>query len=116
MNKNKGENKKMKKINEMMVVKGRHDIINNQGEKVENFVFDEIEDVRDVNAIQEIADKKIESVPSNRIHLYVTGLTVATIAVINAVIKHGKELVLWHYDREQSSYYPQKLEEYLGKW
>ncbi len=106
----------MKKNNQLMVVKGRHKIVNNQGQEVTDFVFDEIEDVRNIEEMQRIADKKIAAVPSNRVHLYITGLTVAVITVINAVIKYNKEIVFWHYDRETETYYPQKLEEFLGKY
>ena len=47
--------------------------------------------------------------------LYVTGLTVATTSVINAVIEHNKIyknkiiLTLFHYDRETNSYYEQQM-------
>lgn len=44
-----------------------------------------------------------------RCNLYVTGLTVATVAVINVCREEGIDLTLYHYDRESGSYYPQKV-------
>ena len=108
-----GRRKKMRKNNQLMVVKGRHRIINNQKQEITDFVFDEIVDVRNIDEMQAIADSKIASISSDRIHLYITGLTVAVITVINAVIKYNKKIVFWHYDRETETYYPQKLEEFL---
>lgn len=105
-----------KNNNQLMVVKGRHRIINNEKQEITDFVFDEIVDVRNIDEMQAIADSKIASISSNRVHLYITGLTVAVITVINAVIKYNKEIVFWHYDRETETYYPQKLEEFLGKY
>ena len=109
----KGEIKMRKNNNQLMVVKGRHRIINNQKQEITDFVFDEIVDVRNIDEMQAIADSKIASISSNRVHLYITGLTVAVITVINAVIKYNKEIVFWHYDRETETYYPQRLEEFL---
>lgn len=43
------------------------------------------------------------------LHLYVTGLTVALVAVINAAAVRGVPLVLWHYDRASGGYYPQEV-------
>ncbi len=43
------------------------------------------------------------------LHLYVTGLSVALVAVINAASKRGIPLVLWHYDRGTGGYYSQPV-------
>ena len=49
--------------------------------------------------------------------IYVTGLTVALIAVINAAISMGfAKVVLMHYDRESGNYYPQKIETKKSLW
>lgn len=42
-----------------------------------------------------------------KVNLYVTGLTVALIAVLNVCREHGTEVTLWHYDRLSGDYYPQ---------
>ena len=42
-------------------------------------------------------------------HIYVTGLTVALIAAINGAKRAGyHDIVLYHYDRNSDSYYPQR--------
>lgn len=41
--------------------------------------------------------------------LYVTGLTVALVAVINACRGFNVKLTLMHYDRESGTYYPQEV-------
>ncbi len=51
----------------------------------------------------------IETTKGLQVNLYVTGLTVALIAVINALAKTDTELTLYHYDRDTNSYYPQKV-------
>lgn len=43
------------------------------------------------------------------IDLYVTGLTVALIAVINCCVDEGIALTLWHFNRESGEYYPQQV-------
>lgn len=41
--------------------------------------------------------------------LYVTGLTVALISVLNACRELEIEVTLYHYDRESGNYYPQQV-------
>ena len=47
--------------------------------------------------------------------LYVTGLTVATTSVINAVLEHNRTyknkvvFTLYHYNRDTDVYYPQQM-------
>lgn len=41
--------------------------------------------------------------------LYVTGLSVALVAVINACIRVGIGLTLMHYNRDTGNYYPQDV-------
>lgn len=44
-----------------------------------------------------------------RLILFVTGLSVALVAVINACNSINLDLQLMHYDRESGQYYPQKV-------
>jgi len=44
-----------------------------------------------------------------RLDLYVTGLTAALIAVINACLKLGIVVMLWHYDKATGEYYSQPV-------
>ena len=47
--------------------------------------------------------------------LYVTGLTVATTSLINAVLDHNRTyknrviLTLYHYNKDTDTYYPQQI-------
>ena len=47
--------------------------------------------------------------PRLHIDLYVTGLSVALISVINVCLRENIGLTLWHYDIDTKEYYPQKL-------
>ena len=51
------------------------------------------------------------NMPTWRAVVYVTGLTMATVAVINVCRRMGIELVLMHYDRDTGAYKPQFVEE-----
>lgn len=43
------------------------------------------------------------------LNLYVTGLTVAVIAILNVCRCEGITVTLWHYDRNTGEYYPQNV-------
>ena len=47
--------------------------------------------------------------PDLHINIYVTGLTVALIASLNAMRKEGISVTLYHYDRDTDSYFPQEV-------
>lgn len=44
-----------------------------------------------------------------KLDLYVTGLTVALVAVINYCVINQIELTLWHYNKESNDYYSQEV-------
>jgi len=48
-----------------------------------------------------------------QLNLYVTGLTVALVAVLNAAIRLGVNVILYHYDKNSNSYYPQQVLNYI---
>lgn len=52
---------------------------------------------------------RVDAAPGFGLVLYVTGLTVATVAVINVCIRVGISLTLMHYNRDTGSYYPQDV-------
>ena len=86
---------------------GRHSI-----PQVQNYIFSQEVNPLDVDgltrqAVITLFELKKQGITA--INLYVTGLTVALVAVINAAITHGITLILWHFDRETGSYYPQEL-------
>ena len=87
----------------MALCEGRHEF----PEDVDGYIFPNIiEDPTDVGALTDTAIAAIgEDVVQLR--LYVTGMSVALCAVINACRVRNINLVLLHYDRNTGSYYEQ---------
>lgn len=80
----------------------RHEMPENDGA-----IFDTIIDPLDVRGLERIAYRYVDGI--EELTLYVTGLTVALVAVINACRIWNVKLTLMHYDRESGNYYPQKV-------
>ncbi len=94
------------KIN-LGLCQGRHSI-----PQVTEYIFTQEVNPLDVDGLTRQAVTnlfKLKKQGVTTINLYVTGLTVALVAVINAAITHGITLILWHFDRESGNYYPQEL-------
>lgn len=85
---------------------GRHEIPN-----VSGYVFDRdsIEDVTDVDGLQLQSIKKLESLDlqDGLLDLYVTGLTPALIATLNAARRLNIIVTLYHYNNETEKYFRQ---------
>lgn len=80
------------------LVSGRHEM------PVEEYIFTEIEDMFKFFNLEVQAISFIKKT-SDLLVLYVTGLTVATISVINVAKKLGyKDVVLKHYNRDNGLY------------
>ena len=80
------------------LISGRHAM------PVEEYVFDEIEDMFSFFDLEVKALSSIEKT-SDLLVLYVTGLTVATVSVLNVAKKLGyKDVVLKHYNRDNGLY------------
>ena len=58
------------------------------------------------NKIVELAGYELAGL---KLNLYVTGLTVALIAIINAMRGESVAITLYHYDRDSGAYYPQSV-------
>ena len=87
----------------MALCKGRHDI----PDAVDGAIF-----ATEINplAVAEMESYATEIVRGlDGLTLYVTGLSVALVAVINACHRENVMLTLMHYDRESGSYYPQEV-------
>ena len=56
-----------------------------------------------------VADGVKPGMDGDLVNVYVTGLTVATVAIIQACILEGIACCLYHYDRETGEYYPQSV-------
>ena len=88
------------------LVKGRHEI-----PEVKDYVYEGELDPTDTITARRIAEIKLSLFSKeDTIYLFVTGLTMALVSVINACKTKGIKLVLMHYDRETNSYFPQEVE------
>lgn len=88
----------------MELCKGRHSTPATDGA-----IFETEVNPLDVSVLELEAKDKLESLNITRLHLYVTGLTVALIAVLNASRELGIEVILWHFDRGSDKYYCQEV-------
>ena len=44
-----------------------------------------------------------------QVHVYVSGLTIAVMAIVTACKKNGHAVTLMHYNRDTGGYYPQEV-------
>ena len=63
----------------------------------------------DTQGLYAEAESKLKALDIKSLDLYVTGLTVALISVLNACRQLGIVVTLYHYDREEGNYCPQKV-------
>lgn len=79
-------------------------------EGVTDVIFPEVvPDVTDVYALGKMVDQKLGGQSYGVIDLYVTGLTVCLIEVIKWCHDHGVILMLYHYNRDTGTYFPQHV-------
>lgn len=89
----------------MALCEGRHEI----PQAVDGSIFGNTIDPLDPNGLQAEAEYKLRELDIKSLDLYVTGLTVALVAALNACHKLGIVVTLYHYDREEGNYYPQQV-------
>lgn len=87
----------------MELCKGRHEI----DAAVDGAVFPNELDPLDIHGMDIIAGESIGEI--DELVLYVTGLSVALVSVINYCRTKGIKLTLQHYDRESGMYYSQPV-------
>lgn len=63
----------------------------------------------DVPTLETQARECLENLNITKLNLYVTGLTVALIAVLNVARELNIKVTLWHYNRETNDYYYQEV-------
>lgn len=108
------------------LVRGRHDM------PVEGYIFDEIENPLDFDALDKRVSEWISShidigsyygsginqvdyadvevlCGDKHLYVYVTGLTSATAAVIGCCARNGIALTLMHFDKDTGTYLPQRI-------
>lgn len=83
---------------------GRHTIDDIQG-----YIFEEIKDVTDVGTLFNEAYTNLKELENGKLCLYVTGLTVALIEVLNACKFLNIKVELYHFNRETNSYFKQNV-------
>lgn len=117
----------MEKILNMMVCEGRHNIpqaidgscfpkeipskILKNPKLLEDMAFGRIWNAcyRKTKEGEPMLDENDRIFFGIKLNLYVTGLTVAVISAIKAAQNEGMDVVLWHFDKDSESYYPQKI-------
>lgn len=83
---------------------GRHTIDGIQG-----YIFEEIKDVTDVGTLFNEAYTNLKELENGKLCLYVTGLTVALIEVLNACKFLNIKVQLYRFNRETNSYFKQNV-------
>lgn len=91
----------MKKI--VALCDGRHEMPT----EVNGAIFPHNINPLDVEGLEKTASDKLAG--CTELTLYVTGLTVALVAVINVCHKAGTKLTLMHFDRATGNYYQQPV-------
>ena len=88
------------------LIKGRHEL------PVESYIFDSIEDVTDITAIESKALDRFKQVyVRGELVIYAeTGMTFALVAVLNAAIAmNWLTVVVMHFDAVNKTYFPQTI-------
>ena len=87
------------------LIQGRHEI-----SEVTEYIFSNTLDPADIQGIRSLAKKSLEVLSKgDSLKVYVTGLTVALVEVINICHSKGVRLTLMHFDREKGTYFPQEI-------
>lgn len=87
------------------LIQGRHEI-----SEVKDYIFTNTLDPADIQGIRSLAKKSLEFLSKgDSLKVYVTGLTVALVEVINICHSKGVRLTLMHFDRNTGSYFPQEI-------
>lgn len=87
----------------MSLCEGRHEI----PEAIDGSIFGNTLNPTDIAGMETEAKKQLGCIC--KLNLYVTGLTVALVAVLNVCREKHIAVTLYHFDRETGSYYPQEV-------
>lgn len=91
-------------VQKIGLCKRRHEI-----REVQEYIYSQEVNPLDVKGLEETALEIVSKIEADELHIYVTGLTVALIASLNACKKLNKKVVLYHFDRTSGEYYPQEV-------
>lgn len=89
----------------MALCEGRHEI----PQAEDGSIFGRDLNPLDVSGMETEATLKLAQMNPEHLDLYVTGLTVALVAVLNVARRRGISVTLYHYNRESGDYYPQEV-------
>lgn len=92
-------------MNYYALCEGRHNMPSN----CKGSIFSNTINPLDIDGLNKTALQFVETHCVDELHLYVTGLTVALVAVINACHEYGIALKLYHYDKTTGDYYLQEV-------
>ena len=87
----------------MSLCEGRHEI----PQAIDGSIFGTELDPLDLSGMEREASEQLRGVFT--LNLYVTGLTVALVAVLNVCREQKIKVTLYHYNRETGDYYPQEV-------
>ena len=90
----------MKKLG---LIRNRHEM------PVDDFIFETIDDVTDLDWLHQVSLDKLKCLSSDKLGIYVTGLSTALVAALNACRYLGIDVELYHYNRDTDSYYAQQV-------
>ena len=85
----------------MCLCEGRHDI----PQAIDGAIFPQVVNPTDFKGMADVIKEKLSG--CTHLTLYVTGLTVALVEVLNYCTIHEVQVCLMHYDRETKDYYAQ---------
>lgn len=85
-------------------------------ECVTGAIYPNTVDPLDIAGITKTADAFMRDHSGDVVNVYVTGLTICTVAIVKAALMalategaHPSTLTLWHFDRATGDYYPQTI-------
>ena len=109
----------MKKHNTITLNMGLRDVLHTIPQVTDGYIFPSEVNPTDIDGLRRTACNKLCTTYKNKgldfhtdkpvLHLYVTGLTVALVEVINVCRKLDITLRLYHYNRDTNDYYPQNV-------
>lgn len=93
------------KIINIGLCEGRHNIPH----VTEGYIFPSVVDPLDIEGMSKHVVNFFQNKEFDNVNLYVTGLTVALVEVIKFCLNNDIKLTLYHYNKEDNSYYPQTI-------
>ncbi len=89
----------------LALCQGRHEMPS----CVEGAIFSQEVNPLDCQGLEKQALDKLQSLDCNELNLFVTGLTVALVATLNAAKALKIKVVLYHFNKNTGDYYPQEV-------